>query len=220
MPGLTERRHRQTRADIAGAAITLFTQRGFDDVTMEDVAEAAGTSRRTVYRHFPSKEELVFEHPRDWIELFDQIVADEQSPGVDVCLRALRSVAARIDETAGEVFTAYQVYLGTPSLRGIRGRLDDEVFGRFYDLVEADLGDAEDRVVTAAIMSGTLVGTLNGAIAAWVLRWPDRSMSELVEQGLTRIEPILRDHGTNEVTGDRDADHPINVVNPDVGPGS
>lgn len=192
MPKLTERRHQQTRADIAAAAIALFTVRGFDAVTMDDVAAAAGTSRRTAYRHFPSKEDLVFEHPRGWIELFDGIVAEEQSPGLDRGLRALRAVAARIDETADAVFTAYQVYLGTPSLRGIRGRLDDEVFGRFYALAESDLGDADDKVVTAAITAGTLVGTLNGVIAAWVLRWPDHSMSELVEQALSRIEPILR----------------------------
>ena len=92
------------------------------------------------------------------------------------------------------------MYLGTPSLRGIRGRLDDEVFGRFYALADSDLGDADDKLVTAAITAGTLVATLNGVIAAWVLRWPDRSMSQLVEQALTKIEPILRAPSAQAVT--------------------
>lgn len=204
MPNLTERRHRQTRAEIAAAAIVLFTDRGFDDVTMEDVAVAAGTSRRTVYRHFPSKEDLVFEHPRGWIELFDQIVADDQASGVDRCLSALRAVSRRIDETAESVFTAYQVYLGTPSLRGIRGRMDDEVFMRFYALAAADLDDEDDKVITAAIMAGTLVGTLNGVIAAWLLEWPNRSMSELVERALMRVTPLLMNEtDAIETRGDR-----------------
>lgn len=120
-------------------------------------------------------------------------MADEETSGVDRCLSALRAVSRRIDETADSVFTAYQVYLGTPSLRGIRGRMDDEVFMRFYALrlAAADLNDENDKVVTAAIMAGTLVGTLNGVIAAWVLEWPKRSMSVLVEQALTKVAPLL-----------------------------
>ena len=75
MPNLTERRHEQTRAEIADVAVALFLQRGFADTTMDDVAEAAGVSRRTAYRHFPSKDDLVFEQPRRWLVHFDQEIA-------------------------------------------------------------------------------------------------------------------------------------------------
>ncbi len=192
MPSLTERRHQQTRADIAEAAIGLFRDLGFDAVTMDDVAAAAGTSRRTVYRHFPSKDELVFEHPRNWLRHFDGAIAENTSEsGVERCLRALRSIARLIDATAESVHAAYEVYVQTPSLRGTYGRLDDESFARFYALAVPDLPDDDNRIADAAIIAGVLVGTLNGVIAAWVLRWPDKSMAELMEHGLTRIDPIL-----------------------------
>jgi AcrR family transcriptional regulator len=45
---------------IAQTALDLFIEQGYDNVTVEDVAAAAGVSRRTVFRHFPSKEELPF----------------------------------------------------------------------------------------------------------------------------------------------------------------
>ena len=67
MPNLTERRHEQTRTEIADAAVRLFLERGFTETTMDDVAAAAGVSRRTAYRHFPSKDDLVFEQPRRWL---------------------------------------------------------------------------------------------------------------------------------------------------------
>jgi hypothetical protein len=53
------------------------------------VATAACTSRRTVYRHFPSKDDLVFEHPRNWILHFDEVVADENATdsGISRCVR-------------------------------------------------------------------------------------------------------------------------------------
>jgi AcrR family transcriptional regulator len=57
--GLRERKKQRTREDIAAAAMALFTQRGFDDVTVADVARAADVSEKTVFNYFPAKEDLV-----------------------------------------------------------------------------------------------------------------------------------------------------------------
>jgi AcrR family transcriptional regulator len=58
--GLRERKKRATREAIAAAAMELFTERGFDAVTVAEVAEAADVSEKTVFNYFPTKEELVF----------------------------------------------------------------------------------------------------------------------------------------------------------------
>ncbi|MER6097508.1 helix-turn-helix domain-containing protein [Streptomyces sp. NPDC001728] len=58
-PTLRERRRSETRRAIQSRAVRLFTDRGYDAVTVADVAEAAGVSAMTVYRHFPTKEDLV-----------------------------------------------------------------------------------------------------------------------------------------------------------------
>jgi AcrR family transcriptional regulator len=59
--GLRARKKRQTRAAIAAAAMDLFRSRGFDAVTIADIAAAADVSRKTVFNYFPAKEDLVFE---------------------------------------------------------------------------------------------------------------------------------------------------------------
>jgi AcrR family transcriptional regulator len=56
---LRDRQRAQVRADIRRAAFRLFIQRGYDAVTTEEIAAAAGVSPRTFFRHVPTKEELL-----------------------------------------------------------------------------------------------------------------------------------------------------------------
>ncbi|MFC3451562.1 TetR family transcriptional regulator [Amycolatopsis speibonae] len=59
MTGLRERKKLQTRTAISKAAIALFLRSGFDQVSVVEVAEAAEVSKRTLFKYFPTKEDLV-----------------------------------------------------------------------------------------------------------------------------------------------------------------
>jgi AcrR family transcriptional regulator len=59
-PGLRERKKQQTRQLIADTARRLFAERGFDAVTVVDVARAADVSEATVFNYFPTKEDLFY----------------------------------------------------------------------------------------------------------------------------------------------------------------
>jgi len=66
-PGLRERKKQRTRELIAEAARRLFTARGFEAVTVDDVAREADVSRKTVFNYFPTKEDLFY----SGLELFE-----------------------------------------------------------------------------------------------------------------------------------------------------
>lgn len=78
--GLRERKKRATRALIADTASRLFAERGFDQTTVAEVAEAAGVSVKTVFNYFPAKEDLFFDRDEEVRQRWLDAVAD-QRPG-------------------------------------------------------------------------------------------------------------------------------------------
>ena len=63
--GRRERKKAATRQAIADAALKLFLERGYDRVSVREVADAADVSTTTLFKHFPSKEALVFDRGDD-----------------------------------------------------------------------------------------------------------------------------------------------------------
>ncbi|GJF33134.1 TetR family transcriptional regulator [Kitasatospora sp. NE20-6] len=97
MPRTGERGGPQTRAKISQAATRLFLDRGFDAVTVAEVAREAGVSSVTVFKHFPRKEDLLLDRSVDAVELLRSAVHD-RAPGVDV-QASLRDAALRLVDT-------------------------------------------------------------------------------------------------------------------------
>ena len=71
---LRERKKARTRAHIADIAMTLFAGRGFDEVTVAEVAETADVGVSTVFKYFPTKEDLFFDRQDEVVEHLSRVL--------------------------------------------------------------------------------------------------------------------------------------------------
>ncbi|MFE0099103.1 TetR/AcrR family transcriptional regulator [Streptomyces sp. NPDC059009] len=96
--GRRERKKAATRKALADAALRLFLERGYDRVSVKDVADAADVSTTTLFKHFPSKEALVFDRDSEIEEYLVSAVRD-RGPGQSV-LAALRERILELTDPA------------------------------------------------------------------------------------------------------------------------
>jgi AcrR family transcriptional regulator len=139
--GLRERRKRQNRELIAATAARLFSERGYEQVAVIDVARAAEVSEQTVYNHFPSKEHLVLDRDEELRDRLVKRIHDRPagvSPAAAIREDALAWVAALATMPAEQVRGGLG-YLATrsPTIR----RLSLEMTDRHADAIAHALGD-------------------------------------------------------------------------------
>jgi AcrR family transcriptional regulator len=123
--GLRARKKARTHDAIADAAISLFLTHGFDQVSVTDIAAAAEVSKPTLFRYFPSKEDLVLHRFADHKGEAARVVRDRE-PGVPAMTALHRHFVDglnRYDPVTGlndhpGVVAFHRLVFGTPSLAG------------------------------------------------------------------------------------------------------
>ncbi|MFE6667586.1 TetR/AcrR family transcriptional regulator [Streptomyces sp. NPDC057697] len=96
-PGRRERKKRELRNHISGVATRLFLERGFEGVTVAEIAETADVSTMTVFNHFPRKEDLFLDRGPEITELLTTAVRDRER-GESPLAALRRTILRLIDE--------------------------------------------------------------------------------------------------------------------------
>lgn len=212
-PGLRERKKQQTRLAISQVATRLFIERGFDSVTMAEVAEAAEVSVNTIFNYFSTKEELFFDRGEEVKEATARIVR-ERAPGESI-LDALERALTRLSLEDGGLFNTVRVKAflqaidASPALRSRQRLLMDESEQRLAQALrtetQADASDPTPALVAALItgLEWSLIQELRARLLC------DESEAEIragLQQTLSRGLTLLRSGvGGYGVRGELDA---------------
>jgi AcrR family transcriptional regulator len=159
-PGLRERKKQKTRLAISEVATRLFIERGFDQVTVAEVAAAAEVSVNTIFNYFATKEELFFDRGEEVAEEPSRIVRERQ-PGESVIDAIRRVYVKAIKEHTGFFQPHIKPFVATieasPALKLRERVLYDQGEQRLMQTLMAETGARSDeptaRVAAALITS-------------------------------------------------------------------
>ena len=188
LTGLRERKKARTRAAIREHALRLFRENGYQQTTVEKIAEAAEVSPSTFFRYFPTKEDLILQDDMDTklVEAFEQ-----QPPGlgpVAAVRAATRQVIASYSEADLDVIR--QTTALTMTVPEVRARAMDE-FARTIRVISEALAKrtghpADDLAVRAT--AGAIIGVIMSITMPWEGWSSDR---QGIEETFERIDQAL-----------------------------
>ncbi|MEU8507620.1 TetR/AcrR family transcriptional regulator [Streptomyces brevispora] len=166
-PGLRERKKIQTRRRLLFEATKLFTERGFEQVSVAEIAEAADVSKMTVFNYFDSKEDLVFAPMEEHIGDVAEVVRN-RAPGESAVAGVRRHFLAAIENRDPSVGVSdspvalglLQLIQQTPTLH-IRAHA---FFGLSLNQLTEVLVEEGEEPTIARIAASQLIGTRNALI--------------------------------------------------------
>lgn len=154
--------HSDTHDRLQREALRLFTERGFDDVTVEEIASAAGVSHMTFFRHFPTKESVVMDDP------FDPIVGEAvaaQPTSHSPVQRVVGGIAAASVDLDDPDTVRARVRLAAHHPR-LRARIWENNNRTQQVITDALVSTGVDRL-EATVAAGSVLGALTAALMYW-----------------------------------------------------
>lgn len=164
--GLRERKRIETRQRIAGVALSLFLENGYDGTTLDVIAEGAGISRRTFFSYFKSKDDIIlFGLEADWAEVLEELLQTSPDTAPFAAVRDL--FVSRIARfTSEEMVALDNLMLSSESLLARKQA--------FYARQEQELFDAlcvvwrqPERRPALQMLAMVAIGAMRISLQAW-----------------------------------------------------
>jgi AcrR family transcriptional regulator len=176
-----------SRGRLAEAAFALYAERGFENTTVAEIAERAGLTERTFFRHFADKREVLFAGSS---ELQDQMVqavrdAPESLPPIDVAAAGLEAAAAFLP--ARERARQRQAIIAANS------ELQERELIKFASLSAALADTLRGRGFTdpaASLTAELAMSVFRVAFECWVTEDNDRDLPDLMREALDELKAL------------------------------
>lgn len=176
----------QTAERLRARAIELFSAKGFDATTVEEIARAAGVSHMTFFRHFPTKASVLLDDPYDPL-IAASVKAQHQdlAPLERVCKGLLDAWRAMPDLTDRETRARVRITARHPALRA---RAYENTQRTADALIDTLMESGASRL-EAAVAAGAALGAMMAALFEWGSNDDDDSLGTYVGSAMAQLLP-------------------------------
>jgi AcrR family transcriptional regulator len=189
-PDLRERTRLAVRADISSTAMGLFLEHGFEAVTIDQIAESVGISRRSLFRYFTSKEDIAV---ASITERGHAVLAALQTRDLgEGPWEALRAAVFEDEEldprhVTGETLAISRLLRESPGLQGFRLEKQKQWQELLAPEIAKRLKTGEDREAAARGIVATALACVDAAVDIWVERGGTGNVQELFEEMISAV---------------------------------
>ena len=182
-----ERRKEETRKKIVSAAMGLFTKQGFEQTTVDQIAEEADVARGTIFNHFPAKEAIVLEYVRRGLKEAgpEMVKKVEKLPDTSTRLTALFNLSNEWLENIlpGDVIKRYMSYMLQTLFDSAKNQQARSGYG---DILQSIISKGQDEgEIRRDIPAETLAIYLDWQNALVMMAWlvyPERSLIDMINR--------------------------------------
>ena len=189
-PGRRQRKKQATRDDLMDHAARLFDERGFDAVTTTDIAEAADVSQRTFFRHFPSKEAVLYGHA----DVLRRRLLDEfaNRPGqesvVDSVIAAVRAMGGYYETHHDETFLQARLAADFPAVAAYaRAYVQNDWEHELTAAIAARMGIDPLADPRPEILASAAFAAYRTAVRRWSAGGGRAAFGELLDESLAAL---------------------------------
>jgi AcrR family transcriptional regulator len=191
--GRRERKKLATRLALEEAAMRLFTEKGFDGTTVEEIADAADVSARTFFRYFATKDEVLFGDHEPRLEAMRQLLdarpADEPvMASLEALLRALGDLLVEHRERA---LVQSEVSRTRVQILGLFRQHQEEMNEVIAAFVATRLSSEGQVRMRARVVASAAMGAYLAAGAEWVRSGGTEDMDRLMDEALESLRTVL-----------------------------
>jgi len=186
-PGLRERKKQRTRDTIARAALRLFAERGYDETTLAEIAEAADVAPRTIFAYFENKEDILFS---DEMGIFNELKRRlDQRPAGATTVDALREFVACMKSPDEDTKLRKKVIMADPALQMKMRAHHAQLEPMLAESIARDLGTGPDDI-RSLLIAASMVAALQSVSDRF---FEAESAGEPInhEQGMAILDEVL-----------------------------
>jgi AcrR family transcriptional regulator len=167
-PNLHEQRRRSTHEALRRAALASFASKGFANVTVTELAREAGVTERTFFRHFPTKEAVLFQDYETQVEWLSEALA--QRPASESVFDAVLASVASFPhdlEVVRQAATARNELISADRIASHLRVVQSSFAGVITDFIKKRYSDTSDIDPVAEVAGATLAAALVVAVENW-----------------------------------------------------
>lgn len=189
-PSRRERKKLETRRALERSALRLFAERGYEQTTVEDIAEAADVAVRTFFRYFSSKQDVLFgDVVTDRISRLRHELAER--PRDENPLESIRIVMALLDFTGPDeeqqILARMELMRRQPSFVGRYLEIMDDLRRAIVDFVADRTGLDPTEDLVPLLVGGACVASWDASLKVWVESGGKASLPDLRAEAYTAL---------------------------------